>query len=76
VNHSKGICVIGWVHVKARKSGTSSKSKLDFPLGEGFEIGFICELLETLLIVSPDFLYFRHIFKVEVFVLFRLTLGC
>jgi hypothetical protein len=49
VNHSKGICVIGWVHVKDRKSGTSAKPELDFNLGEDFEIVFICEILKVLL---------------------------
>jgi hypothetical protein len=41
--------VIGWVHVKDRKSGTSAKPELDFNLGEDFEIVFICEILKVLL---------------------------
>jgi hypothetical protein len=40
--------------VKDRKSGTSAKPELDFNLGEDCEIGFICETLKALFIVSPD----------------------
>jgi hypothetical protein len=67
--------VIGWGHVKDRKSGTSAKPELDFILGEDFEIGFTCEILKALLIVFPDVKYFRHISKLKVFVLFRADNG-
>ncbi len=71
MNHIKGICVIGWTHVKDRKSGTSAKPELVFNLGEDFENGFTCEILKALLITSPDGKYLRPIFKLEVFLLFR-----
>lgn len=38
---------------------------------KSLKLGFICEILKALLRVSPDVKYFRHIFKLEVFVLFR-----
>ena len=47
MNHSKGICVIGWVHVKDRKSGTSAKPELDFNLGEDCEIGVYLQNTES-----------------------------
>ena len=67
MNHSKGICVIGRVHVKDIKSGTSvqcAKPELDINLGEDFKIGFISQILKVLL-VSPQMysisdVYFRR----------------